>query len=289
MRAADQRELALSGGDARERDAHRVDAGRLLAHEGARGAGDAVHDRNVAGEQVGELRQEQRRPQVAHQPFVEEGAGIGGLGLPVRIVPSTATSRSPPPAATIMSMRAEQLGVALDAGVREREPGRIGADPLPRLHLALVALLRDLLVEIERRERMDEIGREGLGIDLDRRLARGLANARRAPSPRQETMPMPVIQASRGASAMGQRPHREFEDRGHLLHAGAELGVRKLDQPERDLGVAGELAVAPDLGLGDRVARAFVQQLGRERKSSGRASRTSAASLPSPRRGTACA
>ena len=79
VRAADQRDVALSGGDARERDAHGVDAGRLLAHEGARGAGDAVHDRDVAGEQVGELRQEQRRPQVAHQPFVEEGVGIGGL------------------------------------------------------------------------------------------------------------------------------------------------------------------------------------------------------------------
>ena len=58
VRAADQRELALAGADARERDAHRIDARRLLAHEGARGAGDAVHDRDVAGEQVGELRQE---------------------------------------------------------------------------------------------------------------------------------------------------------------------------------------------------------------------------------------
>ena len=35
MRSADQRQLALSGGYASERDAYRVDACRLLAHEGA--------------------------------------------------------------------------------------------------------------------------------------------------------------------------------------------------------------------------------------------------------------
>ena len=79
---------------------------------------------------------------------------------------------------------------------------------------------------------------------------------------------MPVIQVSRGASAMGERSHRKFEDRGHLLHAGAEFGVGKFDQPERDLGIAGELAVAADVGLGDGEAGAFVQQLGRERKMS---------------------
>src|SRR5262245_63042924 len=79
-------------------------------------------------------------------------------------------------------------------------------------------------------------------------------------------MPMPVIQTSRGASAMSEGPHRELEDRGHLLHAGAKFCVGEFNQPERNLGIAGELAVAPDVGLGDGVARAFVQQLGRERK-----------------------
>ena len=78
IRAADQRDLALPGGDARERDAHGIDAGGFLAHEGARGAGDAVHDRDIAGEQIGELRQEQRGAQVAHQPLVEKGGRIGG-------------------------------------------------------------------------------------------------------------------------------------------------------------------------------------------------------------------
>ena len=105
--AADQRDVALPGRDARMRDAHRVDAGGFLAHEGARRAGHAVHDRDVAGEQVGELRQEQRRAQVVHQPLVEEGLRlVRACGSPVRIALSTATSRSPPPAATIMSVRA---------------------------------------------------------------------------------------------------------------------------------------------------------------------------------------
>src|SRR5262249_19612235 len=79
-----------------------------------------------------------------------------------------------------------------------------------------------------------------------------------APSPRQDTMPMPVIQVWCSASAMVERLHREFEDRRHLLHAGAELGIRKFDQAEGDLGVADALAVAADVGLSDREARAFV-------------------------------
>src|SRR5262249_30728079 len=48
-------------------------------------------------------------------------------------------------------------GIPLPAGGGGREPGRVGADSLPRLHLTLVAFLRDLLVEIERRERVDEV------------------------------------------------------------------------------------------------------------------------------------
>ena len=76
MRAADQRDVALSGADARKRDTHRIDAGEFLAHEGARGAGHAVHDRDIAGEQIGELRQEQCRAQIAHQPLVEKRSRI---------------------------------------------------------------------------------------------------------------------------------------------------------------------------------------------------------------------
>ena len=72
MRCADQCDLALSGRDARQRDPRRVDGGCFLAHEGARRAAHAVHDGDVAGQQVGELRQKQRRPQIVHQPFVEK-------------------------------------------------------------------------------------------------------------------------------------------------------------------------------------------------------------------------
>ena len=124
-----------------------------------------MHDRDVAGEQIGELRQEQGRAQVAHQPFVEKSFRTG---RPWHAWPgwraSTAWSRSPPPAATIMSMRASRSALPFTPASVERKPGRVGADPLPGFHLALVALLRDLPVEIERRERMDEIGSEGLGI-----------------------------------------------------------------------------------------------------------------------------
>src|SRR5262249_55615171 len=68
----------------------------------------------------------------------------------------------------------EQLGISLHAGICEREPGGISADPLPRLHLALVALFRDLLVEVDPGERMDEKGREGLGVDVAAPLAKSL-------------------------------------------------------------------------------------------------------------------
>ncbi len=52
LRAPDQRDVALTGRDACERDPRCVDAGSFLAHEGARRAGHAVHDGDVAGEQV---------------------------------------------------------------------------------------------------------------------------------------------------------------------------------------------------------------------------------------------
>src|ERR1700730_18218007 len=54
--AADQGYVALARGDALEGEPHRVDARRFLAHEGARGADDAVDDRDVAGEQIRQLR-----------------------------------------------------------------------------------------------------------------------------------------------------------------------------------------------------------------------------------------
>ena len=95
---------------------------------------------------------------------LRKAAGLAACGMPVRIVESTARSRSPPPAATIMSMCERMSVVAFDAGAVEREAGGIGADALPGFHLALIALLRDLRVEIDRRQRMHDEGRERRGV-----------------------------------------------------------------------------------------------------------------------------
>ena len=71
--AADERNLTVAGLDSSMRNSHRVDTGRFFAHEGARRSGDAVYDRNVAGKQIRELSEEQRRAQRAHELFVEKG------------------------------------------------------------------------------------------------------------------------------------------------------------------------------------------------------------------------
>src|SRR6266508_4154390 len=113
------------------------------------------------------VREEPRRPQIAHQPFVEEGFGIGGFGLVGedrrvdRDVALAAAGRDDHVHAR------EQIGIALHAGIGKGKPRRIGADPLPWFHLALVALLRDLFVQVERCERMHRVGSEALGVDLD--------------------------------------------------------------------------------------------------------------------------
>src|SRR5579872_4899955 len=52
----------------------------------------------------------------------------------------------------------EDIGLAFDAGGIKRESGRIRADALPVFHLALIAFFRDLRVEIDRRQRMDNKG-----------------------------------------------------------------------------------------------------------------------------------
>src|SRR5215510_16007235 len=91
------------------------------------------------------------------------------------------------------------------------------------------------------------------------------------PSPRQETMPTPVIQVSRvkvsrvkascGVSAMAQRLHRKRDGGGNLLHAGPTCGGRKRDDPEGDLRVAHALTFHLDLCFGHGEAGALVQQL----------------------------
>src|SRR3954447_9919389 len=85
-------------------------------------------------------------------------------------------------------------------------------------------------------------------------------------------MPMPVIQVSRAesscaevsraVSAMAQRLRRKRDHGCNLLHVGAECGAWKLDNPERDLGIADALTIELDLSLGHGEAGALVQELG---------------------------
>ena len=167
MGGADQRDVALAGLDPRQRDPRRIDRGGFLAHEGARRAAHAMHDGDVAGEQVGELRQEQRRPQIVHQPFVEKARMriAPGVGVQDRCVDREVALAAAGGDDHVHP--AEDFLVALDAGRIQRQPGGIGADALPGFHLALVALFRNLGVERDRGERMHDVGREALVVDVD--------------------------------------------------------------------------------------------------------------------------
>ncbi len=168
--AADQGQFALAGGDAGLGDANAVHARGLFPHEGARGADDAVHQRDIAGEQIGQLRQKQRRAQIAHQPFVEKNVRAIGLAHAGedRIVGGDVALAAAGGDDHVGVV--EQIRLAGNAGVAEREAGRIGAGALPQLHLALIGLFRNLLVKAHRRQRMHDIGREGLVV-VGRRVA----------------------------------------------------------------------------------------------------------------------
>ncbi len=134
-----------------------------------------MDNRDVAGQQVGQLRQEQGGTQVVHQPLVEETVMIARfstrLGQPgqdgaIDIEIAFAAARRHD-----HIHAAENVGVALDAGAVERKPGGVDADALPGLHLALIALLGDLRVEAHRGERMHHVG--GVMAGVGARLAVG--------------------------------------------------------------------------------------------------------------------
>src|SRR5205807_1969490 len=80
------------------------------------------------------------------------------------------------------------------------------------------------------------------------------------PSPRHDTRPTPVIQASRGASAMAGDSVRKFEPARGALHVRAELVVRERHGSKLDLGIADRLSVGFDARAGHRVARPLVHQ-----------------------------
>ena len=153
----------------------------LLAHEGPRRPRDAVHDRDVAGREVGELRQEQGRPDIAEEALVQVGAGIGrvsepGQDLAVDRVVALAAAGGDDHLGLGLAGR-----VVLEAGRVEREAGRVAAEALPRLHLALVALLRDLPVPFERRDGMDRVIGETLAPERRQAACRERLEMRRQP------------------------------------------------------------------------------------------------------------
>ena len=53
----------------------------------------------------------------------------------------------------------QQIRLAFDARAVERKAGRISPDALPRLHLPLIALLGNLLVEVDGCQRMNDVRR----------------------------------------------------------------------------------------------------------------------------------
>ena len=129
-----------------------------------------MDDRDIASEKIGKLRQKEGRAQIAHQPFVEEGRALGyfahaGEDRAVGRNIALAAGGGDDHVGVV-----EDLRLAGNARIGERETGRIDADPLPQLHLALIALFRNLLVEIQRTERMHDIRREALVV-VGRRVA----------------------------------------------------------------------------------------------------------------------
>src|SRR4051794_1100962 len=86
------------------------------------------------------------------------------------------------------------------------------------------------------------------------------------PSPKQETIPRPVIQISREASVMGQCLHRKCDDGCDFLHAGAEVRGGKRDGAKGQFGIAHETTIDFDLRSSDEKTRAFVFDSGADRK-----------------------
>ena len=170
VRAADQDRVDLARGDPSLGDPQGIHPGGFLAHEGTRGARDPVDDGDVAGQQVRQLGQEQRRAQVVLEPLVQVGARIGGLPQARQ---DRAIDRVVALAAARRHDEVERLlegGLVLHAGGVEGQPRGVDAEPLPRLHLTLVAARGDLPVPGDRGRGMHRIGREGLGVGAGSRL-----------------------------------------------------------------------------------------------------------------------
>ena len=137
-----------------------------------------MNDRHIAGEQVGKLGQEQGRAQIVGEALVQERLRIGrsaeaGQDLAVDDEIALAAARRD----DHVHMR-QAVEIAGKARIGERQAGGIGAEALPRLHLANVGLARDLLVELERHHRQHRERREMLRIGGGRP---GLVDGQRLP------------------------------------------------------------------------------------------------------------
>src|ERR1700722_20171995 len=93
-----------------------------------------------------------------------------------------------------------------------------------------------------------------------------------SPSPSEVARPMPVIQTSADpgfedfVSVMGRGLLRKADTLGLGIHVYAQIRTGEGDVAEGEGRVASQLAVDPDLGLGDRVAGAVVNQAGMDRQ-----------------------
>jgi hypothetical protein len=147
--AADEAQRRGAGGDPRGGDPQDLGAGDLLAHQRARGAADIVHDADRAREQVGQLGQEQRRPQPVHQHAVQRGL----------VRPRREDLRVQRRVALAAARRHDEvhLGHApAQPRIIDGEAGDVDAEPLPILHLPVFAA-RDALREGDRRQRMHRV------------------------------------------------------------------------------------------------------------------------------------
>ena len=132
---------------------------------------------------------------------------------------------------------------------------------------------------------MNDVGREAFLIDVD--------------APLIERVPMGVeALAERGGqtnagdpdfcdpgledfvSVMGDDLLRKADTLGHGIHVSAQIRMREGNVAERECRVALQFAADPDLRFGDRITRAFVNDIGVDRSVALRGSQSRASWLP---------
>src|SRR5262245_31507050 len=154
-----------------------------------------MHDGDVAGEQVGELRQEQRRAQIVHQLFIEEaGRQVAFRGrvedrnidCDVALAATGGDDHVHP---------REDFLVTLDAGGVQRKARGISTDALPQLHLPWSPFFGICASKLTGASGCTMYGAKRVSSTLTR-LAFSASQCASSPSPSDDTMPMPVIQTS---------------------------------------------------------------------------------------------